>query len=113
MAKAGSSLKPQVTMARRELDLALGKNAFSQAATDDLISALGWEILAVGLLMWLAGFPPPPAFRDSISPCDILGSEMPPLHVSICTILPGRGSARQTQRATDLSAAPIPVQQPS
>jgi hypothetical protein len=36
MAKAGSSLKPQVTMARRELDLALGKSAVSQAAIDEL-----------------------------------------------------------------------------
>jgi Bacterial regulatory helix-turn-helix protein, lysR family len=36
MAKAGSSLKPQVTMARLELDLALGKSAVSQAAIDEL-----------------------------------------------------------------------------
>jgi hypothetical protein len=36
MAKAGSSLKPQVTMARRKLDLALGKSAVSQAAIDEL-----------------------------------------------------------------------------
>jgi hypothetical protein len=36
MAKADSSLKPQVTMARRELDLALGKSAVSQAAIDEL-----------------------------------------------------------------------------
>ena len=36
MAKAGWSLKPQVTMARRELYLALGKSAVSQAAIDEL-----------------------------------------------------------------------------